>query len=140
MRGRDDYHRNALRGIAKPGAMWSSGSKRANRTVSGAPELTLDTPRASAGAAESALSEEPRAPPDCAPRAGAGGRWRGSFFPQKRRVELTWSSRGTVVFERLEFSRNGREIVRPVMTLSGFKTRGFSSLASAFRLSQLTHG
>jgi len=30
-----------------------------------APPLTLDTPRASAGAAESAVSEKPRAPPDC---------------------------------------------------------------------------
>jgi len=140
VRGRNEYHRNALRGVAKSGAFWSSGSTRANRTVSGAPELTLDTLRASAGAAESALSEEPRAPPDCDPRAGAGGRWRDSFFPQKRRVELTWPSRGTVVFERLEYSQNGREIVRPGMILSGFKTRGFSSLASAFRLSQLTHG
>ena len=65
VRGRNEYHRNALRGIAKQGAIWSSGSNRANRTESGAPQLTLDTPRASAGAAGSALSEEPRTPPDC---------------------------------------------------------------------------
>jgi hypothetical protein len=36
--------------------------------------------------------------------------------------------------------RNGREIVRPVMIVSGFKTRGFSSITSAFRLSKFTHG
>jgi len=141
VRRRNEYHRNALRGIAKPRAIWSSGSKRANRTVSGAPELTLDTPRASAGAAESALSGEPRAPPDCDPRAGAGGRWRDLFLPQKRRVELTWPSRGSVVFERLDLLPE-----RPINRSSGNDSvrvqdhRGFSSLANAFRLRTSSHG
>jgi len=59
----------------------------ANRADSGASQQTLGTPRASAGAAESALSEGPRAPPDCEPRADAGSRvrWRDSslILPSK---------------------------------------------------------
>ena len=48
-------------------------------------------------------------------------------------MALTWH----LVFERLEFSRNGRQIVRPVMISCGFKTSGFSSITSAFRLRTL---
>ena len=46
---RNEYHRNPLRDIAKPWAIWSSGSKRANRADSGASQQTMGTPRASAG-------------------------------------------------------------------------------------------
>ena len=117
-RGRNEYHRNALRGIVKQGAIWSSGSNRANRTDSGAPQLTLDTPRPAAPAPSQARLRSCRRRATLAP-ALVGDRVTHSSHSLKiagrADVAVTWHRRFRVAREWLEFSRNGRQIVRPVM-------------------------
>jgi hypothetical protein len=119
-RGRNEFHRNALRGIVKQGAIWSSGSNRANRTDSGAPQLTLvrplDTPRPAAPAPAQARPRSCRRQATLAPALVGDGVTHSSLKNAGRTdvAPSVWSGSGEVgvLAERPTNPSSGNDFVR----------------------------